>query len=145
MLQTKRGRSGTSLRKAAAPSTGHSTVTVRTASETAKPGTRYAAPSPLNWMATRETVGDDELWRNKANGVAELLKFTRPVVGTGAGFHEDESGWQQGNRSSSLARGNWAYKGRLARFIPVVNRKSVLCQIDGIGYDCCRLTHPISE
>lgn len=39
----------------------------------------------------REAVGDDELGRNQAHGVAELLELACPVVGTGASFHADQA------------------------------------------------------
>jgi len=76
-------------------------------------------------------VGGDELGGDEPDGVAVLPEASRPVVGTGTGFHADQAGRELGDQGRQLfARDPGFDQCGLAVFIDAVNGKHVLGEID---------------
>jgi hypothetical protein len=58
-------------------------------------------------------------------------------MGTGAGFHADQAGWQMGYEFKTLAAWCfWSHQGRFACFIDAMHSEDVLGEINSNGYDC---------
>jgi hypothetical protein len=84
----------------------------------------------------REAIGGNELGGHQARGVAELVKFTRPVVCARAGFHADQARWQRGDELQQLvACDAGAHQHGFAGRIHAMHGEDVLGQVDAYGYD----------
>ncbi len=71
---------------------------------------------------------------HKPHGVVELGKLPGPVVGTGAGFHTDQAGWQVGYEFEQLGtRDFWAHQGRFVVDVNYPDRSATTILAGGSG------------
>ena len=85
-----------------------------------------------------------ELGRHQLDGVAEAAELSRPMVGTGAGFHADQAGRQLGDHFQQLPANHLGLdKYRLAALVNAMQSEYILGEIDAD----CNNTHglPLSN
>ena len=95
-------------------------------------------------MLAPHAVWGHELWRHDPYCVTKVFELARPIVGTGAGLHTNETGRQASDEFEQLAPLDiWTYQLELASAIDAMDSKNIFGQVNSNSYDIHG--HPFSR